>query len=84
MPARFRPGRVIRTVPGAVRMIVDGRHLYFMRRLYHPRFLASWPVFLIASSVRAGRIRAAVAVPVEPPRPWPEPPRKEADDVPTG
>ncbi len=62
MNAHFRPGRIIRSVPAAVRAILAGHPLYFAKRLVMPRYAIGAPVFVLHSFVAAGRLRAAVPV----------------------
>ena len=64
--SRYKPGRIIKTAPGAVRLLLSGRPLFVgfgtqgHERQMSPGFLLAWPTFVLVGFIKNGRVRAAV------------------------
>jgi hypothetical protein len=81
---RFKPGRLLRKLSYAVTLIYDDRGLFVGGRFLPSRFLVYVPLKWLERQVIRGRVRAAVALPLEPPEPWPKapPPGEKAASCP--
>ena len=56
---KFTPGREVRTVGEAVRLILGGRWLYFRNKPLSPKWLANWSLCQITAAVGQGWLRVA-------------------------